>query len=96
MPSSEARVSSPKAKSYMIQLCKHFRHKVPAAWTDNDAHVTFEIGTCDMVVEDDMLVLTCAADNDVALQRVKSIVGDHLIRFAWREELEVTWAAREV
>ena len=95
MPSSEARVSTPKAKNYMIQLCKHFGHKVPAEWTDSDAHVTFEIGTCDMVVEHAMLVLTCTADDDLALQRVKSIVGDHLVRFAWREELELNWVARE-
>ncbi|MEM9439692.1 MAG: DUF2218 domain-containing protein [Pseudomonadota bacterium] len=95
MPSSEARLSSPKAKNYMIQLCKHFRHKVPAKWTDADAHVTFDMGTCDMRIEDELLILTCSAEDNTALGRVMAIVGDHLVRFAWREKPELSWSLRD-
>lgn len=91
MIKAEARVRTERASRYLVQMCKHFRHKVEAEWTDVSGRVDFAPGLCHMRVEDGKLVIQCEAANERELGRVKYILGDHLTRFAWREEIEMTW-----
>ena len=41
---SSATVPTANAGRYMVQLCKHFGHKVPAEWNDHEGKITFEMG----------------------------------------------------
>lgn len=58
VPRSEARVSTAKADRYLVQLRKHFTHKVPVERSERIGHVAFPPGTCRLeveeVVEDDL------------------------------------------
>lgn len=92
MLNSEASFSSPKARQYMIRLCKHFGHKVPAEWSDSEGQVTFEMGTCAMRAGDHLLTLVCSAEHETALQSVELTIEDHLKRFARREEASLQWS----
>ncbi|MFC4349954.1 DUF2218 domain-containing protein [Fodinicurvata halophila] len=92
MPSSEARVRTEKAGRYLDQLCKHFSHKIPAQWEASSGRLEFDMGTCRMEVEREALVLCCEAEDQADLQTVKTVVGDHLVRFAWREDLAIEWS----
>lgn len=92
MLNSEASFSSPKASEYMIQLCKHFGHKVLAEWTDGEGQVTFDMGICAMRADDDLLTLVCSAEHEIALQSVESTIEEHLKRFAWREDPSLQWS----
>lgn len=93
---SQADVTSEKANRYLIQLCKHFRHKVPAEWREEGprgtGEVDFPMGRCEMSAEAGTLTIVCQADSGAALSTVKRIVEDHLVRFGHRENLSVDWS----
>ena len=91
MISAEARITTKHAGKYLAQLCKHFAHKVPANWADGIGDVAFGPGTCHMRAAEGLLTLRCQAETPEGLAKVTHIVGDHLTRFGWREQLEVTW-----
>ena len=91
MERSTARVSTDKAARYLVQLCKHFGHRVPAEWSDSEGVVRFEPGTCRMAAADDALILDCESATAEDLDVVETVVADHLLRFAWKEELTVGW-----
>lgn len=93
MPQAQARVPTEKAGRYLVQLCKHFAHKVPAEWDERTGHVQFPPGTCRIAVEDGALQIFCEAESEEALATVKYIVEDHVVRFGFREKLTVDWTA---
>jgi len=88
---AQAQVKTDKAAAYLVQLCKHFAHKASAQYDDSQGRVDFQPGLCVMRARGDELTLRCEAASEQILDRVKLVVGDHLVRFAWREELAVTW-----
>lgn len=91
MERSTARVRTEKAGRYLVQLCKHFGHKVPAEWSDSEGVVRFEPGTCRMAATNDTLILDCESATGADLVVVQNVVADHLVRFAWKDELSVAW-----
>ena len=88
---STAVVTTPKAAGYAAQLCKHFSHKVPARFEGSDGEVTFGAGTCRLHAEGDRLTLTVKGADADAIARLQDVMGQHLLRFAFREELTVDW-----
>lgn len=88
---AEAQVRSERASRYLVQLCKHFAHKIPADYDEVRGQVDFQPGLCVMHAAGDWLTLRCEAGSESDLRRVKDIVADHLIRFAWQEEIAVIW-----
>lgn len=91
MTTITARYETPMASRYLQQLCKHFDHKAPAEWSETAGHVTFEPGTCAMSADDQALEMSLSAAGHDDLQRLIFIVEVHLIRFAWRDEIDLTW-----
>lgn len=91
MPTAVAQIRTDKAARYIAQLCRHFRHKVPATWDDTSGQANFATGSCRMAADGSILTLTCQAETEDGLQRVRLIVDDHIRRFAWRERPAVTW-----
>lgn len=89
--SSVARVATDKAARYMGQLCKHFAHKIPATFDADSGRIEFSIGVCELAVAKDTLVLHVTAANEVELAQMEDVVARHLVRFAFRDELMVTW-----
>ena len=92
MHSAFCDVTSERAGRYLAQLCKHFAHKISVEWDATVGRADFAFGVCDMAVEGDRLRLTCSAASEEALAKVKYIVEDHIVRFAWREDLKVVWS----
>jgi uncharacterized protein len=90
--SSQAAVSTEKPVPYMRQLCKHFGHKVDAAFTDDSGYINFEAGRCDLRAGDGELFLTVTADSEENRERLRNVVGSHLERFGRRDELGVNWS----
>jgi hypothetical protein len=84
-------VPTPKAGVYLKQLCRHFGHRVEAAFDDHDGRIRFAFGECELHAGADGLELTAIAADREGRERVESVVGSHLERFAFREELHVTW-----
>jgi hypothetical protein len=91
--SSEARVPTAVPRRYLGQLCKHFQHKLPVALHERQGRIAFPAGVCDLEVATnaDALIMRVAASDEGLLARLEEVVGRHLERFAFREELKVRW-----
>jgi len=89
---SSATVPTEHAARYMVQLCKHFGHKVPATWDGQEGRITFEAGEAALRASPQTLMLVSRANDIEGLARVEQVVASHLKRFAFREpELAVEW-----
>ena len=89
---SRAQIATPKAASYLIQLCKHFGHKIEASYADNTGRVVFDGGVCTLNSEDpNTLIAEVSADSDDKLATLEDVIERHLKRFAFKEELNVQW-----
>ena len=91
MFTTKGSVKTDKAAKYLVQLCKHFAHKADAEWDSEQAKVQFEPGLCTMTATDSMLVFNCTADAPEKLQQMIFILEVHLVRFAWRENVDLNW-----
>ncbi|MES2894849.1 MAG: DUF2218 domain-containing protein [Pseudomonadota bacterium] len=89
---SSATVPTAHAARYMVQLCKHFGHKIPASWDGQEGRITFEAGEAALRATPDTLLLVSSATDAEGLARVEGVVASHLERFAFREpDLAVEW-----
>lgn len=95
MPTITSVFPTDSASKYMQQLCKHFAHKVEAEWDDANAEVVFEPGLCTMRATKDALVFNCTADVLEKLQQMIFILEVHLVRFAWRDTVDLTWIGED-
>ncbi len=91
MPHSLAHVQTAHASRYLVQLCKHFAHKIEVEYDTQRGHATFPWGTCTMQAEEKQLVLHCAGADESALARVQDVVQSHLEGFAFREKPSIIW-----
>lgn len=90
MTHSTLDVSTTHASRYLQQLAKHFGHKVLVTFTPSEGEVTLPFGTCEMAATDAALRVTVLGEaRDIA--RLERFVGDHLARFAFRENPTLTW-----
>jgi len=88
---SEARIPTHNAVRYMKQLCRHFAHRVPAEFDDQQGQVTFEFGVCTLKATSDELILHATASEDAACERLEQVIASHLERFAHRDKITVHW-----
>ena len=89
---SVARIATPNAAKYLVQLCKHFQHKLPAEWTENAGSIEFTAGRCRLSAADGELVISLASPDEALLRQLEDVVARHLVRFAFREELAIAWS----
>ena len=91
MPAMNASVTTADLGRLINRLCKHFRHKVDAQWTESRGEVHFAIGDCRMTTAGNTLLIACEAPDDDKLVQVGDVVSSHLVRFAAGEVDEVQW-----
>jgi len=88
---SVAQVQTKSALRYLGQLCKHFGHKVPAAVEGDHGWIAFDFGRCHLAASEDELSLHNSAATADGLARLEQVIASHLERFAFREQLAITW-----
>lgn len=88
MNQSVSHVKTTKASRYLQQLCKHFGHKVSVEFDAHQGSITLPFGTCALLAKEDALTLTVSG---VATEKLERVIGDHLERFAFREEIKIKW-----
>lgn len=93
MMESHAVAETEQASKYLQQLCKHFAHKVRSDFDAAAGRVEFPPGLCHMTAEDARLSFYCQSAKPQGLLVMQGIIDNHLKRFAWREELALTWLA---
>lgn len=89
MPMSKATVATEHASRYLQQLCKHWGHKFTVEFTPTDGRIDLGEGRIvEMTADDKALKITLEAAD---LERLQQVVVDHIVRFAFREELIFDW-----
>ncbi|MCK5744918.1 MAG: DUF2218 domain-containing protein [Oricola sp.] len=92
---ASATAPTPLADRYLQQLCKHFAHKIPASAENGECLIEFPFGIADLQASDTALNLSVGAESLEDLKRMQKVVEDHLLRFAFREELSgLNWSPR--
>jgi uncharacterized protein len=92
MHTSTATVTTAHAHRYMVQLCKHFGHKVTAEFDEQSGRIAFPMGETRLTVAPEGLELSAQAETPEGLTRLEEVIGSHLKRFAFREpDLAVDW-----
>ena len=86
MASSTARVPTTNGSRYLQQLCKHWAHKFEVEFTPERGRVNLPEGTvATMEADAEALDLRLEAANEDVLARMKTVLANHLDRFAFRE-----------
>jgi len=89
---SSATVVTEHGHRYMVQLCKHFGHKIPTEWNDHEGKITFAMGEVALRAAPDTLMMVASSADAEGLARVEQVADSHLKRFAFREpDLAVDW-----
>ena len=87
---SELRTES--GSKYLVQLFKHFAHKIDVTYDEKHGECQFDFGAAKLDAEAERLNIFVSAPDEEKLERAKSVVESHLLRFAFREEVEsLTW-----
>ena len=84
-------IETTNASKYLQQLCKHFRHKVTVQYDATFGRVEFPGGLCLMTANQNVLSFYCKAQKPEGVGMMQSVLDQHLVKFAWREDLNVTW-----
>ncbi|MDQ0468658.1 DUF2218 domain-containing protein [Labrys wisconsinensis] len=88
---SAADVATPNASRHLQQLCKHFGHRRPVTFDEHAGRIGFEIGDCDLAAADGVLHIALASPGEEQMAQLQDVVARHLLRFAFREELQIDW-----
>ena len=95
MFTAEARVSTEHASKYLVQLSKHWSHRFPELSYDTaHADIPMPGGPLALRAEGGVLAMTLKSPSRESLERMQTVVAEHLQRFAFREPLQIDW--REV
>ncbi len=73
------------------RLCKHFSHKVPAGWNEQQGYIEFAMGFCDMTSGNEQLNLRCGAKTQAELFEIIDCINTHFLRFAKQTDRSLTW-----
>lgn len=85
MQEATTRFATENGQKYLVQLCKHFAHKIDVVQADDRGELKFSCGTGYLQAQADGLHIRVRSPDDANLADTKSVVEDHLLRFAFRE-----------
>ena len=93
---SVAAIATPNGSKYLQQLCKHWSHKLEVEFDADHGRVSLPTSEVGFAATPDMLTLTLTGPDAATFDRMEEVVVNHLNRFAFREELAVTWVRMQV
>jgi len=94
MQKATAHFPTDHGRKYLVQLCKHFAHKIEVDYTEETGRCALPPGPAEMSADDSGITFVVNADDELGLERAKGIITSHLVRFAFREKLEeLSWSA---
>lgn len=87
MPTATSRFETPNASRYLQQLLKHFAHKAEVAYTETEGTAELPGGSLRLAVSPDALEIEVSGEEVKGVVQARYILEDHLVRFAFRENL---------
>lgn len=88
MPQSATYLETANGPKYLVQLCKHFAHKIVVSYTETQGECQFACGTASLEADAQGLRMAVTSVDDEGLAQTQSIVESHLARFAFRETFD--------
>lgn len=88
MPQSAAYFETANGPKYLVQLCKHFAHKITVSYAETDGECQFACGTASLAADAKGLRMVVTSGDDDGLVQTQSIIESHLARFAFRETFD--------
>lgn len=88
MIESTAHVKTDAGAKYLVQMCKHFAHNVEVTYSDTHGECRFDGGVAIFDADAQGLHLVVKARSEESLVWAQSAISSHLLRFAFRENLE--------
>ena len=86
------RAQTPSASRYLQQLCKHWSRKGKAEFDASKGSVVFHNGNqISLKASSEDLVISATIGKDGDIERWKTVIEEHLVRFAFREEFKIDW-----
>lgn len=85
---SAAYFETSNGRKYLTQLCKHFAHKIEVSYSEDRGECHFAGGLGRLEADEKGLRMAVEANDEEWLNRAQSIIEVHLVRFAFREQLE--------
>ena len=77
---------------YAKQLASHIGHRVEVTSRDDGYDVAFTDGTGRIDVAETSLTLTATSEDSAVLERIKDVLGRHLLQFTTRlPDVTVEW-----
>ncbi len=92
---SFSQIKTSHGSKYLQQLCKHFAHKVDVTYDATEGQVDFPPGPCTILADEEMISFSCISEKAEGLLVMQSIIEQHLVKFAWREDIEFAWHTSE-
>ena len=90
---SSAFVATETPARYISRLCKHFAHKIPVNFDEQQGRIQFDSGLSLLQAEEGGLRLSVETMDQESLERLQNVVASHFERFAWQEALTLSWQA---
>lgn len=88
-----ATAQTESASRYLQQLCKHWSHKAETEFSTQVGEISFASGNVlKLAADSTQLTLTVEVPDADSLRPFQDVVDAHLLRFAFREDLEIVWA----
>lgn len=87
---STVTLTTAKASGYLQQLCKHFGHHMQVDFTTTTCAINFPFGSASLEANDEALTMRVEGEEQ-NIEKLETVMASHLERFAFRENLRVTW-----
>jgi uncharacterized protein len=88
-----ATIETASASKHLQQLCKHFAHKTTVTFDPTAGRIALSSGDCELAASDNVLTISLVAADDTYMAQLQDVVVRHLVRFAFRETLQIDWRA---
>ena len=82
---SAAYLETASGQKYLVQLCKHFAHKIEVSFDETSGRIAFSLGVAEVSATAEALVVRFADVAEEARADAQSVIDRHLERFAFRE-----------
>jgi hypothetical protein len=90
---ASAHVVTETPARYISRLCKHFAHKLPVSFDDQQGRIESAFGLGLLQADAQGLTLRVESASSADLEKLQGVVASHFERFAWQEALSLDWQA---
>ncbi|MBB2493381.1 DUF2218 domain-containing protein [Aquipseudomonas ullengensis] len=88
---ASAHVTTDTPARYISRLCKHFAHKIPVSFDEQQGRIEFSVGLALLQADEQGLTLRVESTSSEDLERLQGVVASHFERVAWQEALQLEW-----